>query len=161
MNAYTAIAQLAMDHAGTAAKQLDCTNIAELTKKASLPGDFKIPGPDKFLNWHGYTLLGILDVLCVHTEASSKTSNGSDIGATKEIYDVLVRHIPSGTVVSIKPDGNDYTKITAQPATEYELKMFKTFFQQDEPIDNTKLPDNPAKWLAFYRAKLLRNQKIV
>jgi hypothetical protein len=67
---------------------------------------------------------------------------------------VLVRHIPSGAVVSIKPNGNDYTKITAQPVTEHELKVFKTFFQQDEPVDDTKLPQNPEKWLTFYRAKL-------
>ena len=154
MDAYTAIAQLAMDHAGTAAKQLDCTNIAELTKKASLPGDFKIPGPDKFLNWHGYTLLGILDVLCVHTETPQEKASGSNISVSEELFDVLVRHIPSGIVVSIKPDGNDYTKITAQPASAHELKMFKTFFQQDEPVDDTKLPDNPQKWLTFYRTKL-------
>lgn len=151
MDAHTAIAQLAMDHAGQAAKQLDCTNIAELTKKASLPGNFNIPGPNTFLNWHGYTLLGILDVLCVHTETPSKKTSGSE---TREVFDVLVRHIPSGAVVSIKPNGNDYAKITAQPASAHELKMFKTFFQQDEPVDDTKLPDNPAKWLAFYRAKL-------
>ncbi len=143
-----------MEHAGQAAKPLGCTNIAELTKKASLPGNFNIPGPNKFLNWHGYTLLGILDVLCVHTEPPQEKANGSNISAVKEIFDVLVRHIPSGIVVSIKPDGNDYTKITAQPATEHELKMFKTFFQQDEPVDDTKLPDNPAKWLMSYRAKL-------
>lgn len=154
MDAHTAIAQLAMDHAGTAAKQLGCKNIAELTKKASLPGDFNIPGPHKFLNWHGYTLLDILDVLCVHTETSPTKTNGNNMSAAEEIFDVLVRHIPSGTLVSIKPDGNDYTKIIAQPAAEHELKMFKTFFQQDEPLDDTKLPDNPSKWLAFYRAKL-------
>ena len=58
MDAHTAIALLAMEHAGQAAKQLGCTNIAELTEKASLPGNFNIPGPNKFLNWHGYTLLG-------------------------------------------------------------------------------------------------------
>lgn len=154
MDAHTAIAQLAMEHAGQAAKQLDCTNIAELTEKASLPGNFNIPGRNKFLNWHGYTLLGTLDVLCVHTETPPEKTNGSNMSVPEEVFDVLVRHIPSGTVVSIKPDGNDYTKITAQPATEHELKMFKTFFQQDEPVDDTKLPANPAKWLAFYRAKL-------
>lgn len=149
MDAHTAIAVLAMEHAGHAAKPLGCTNIAELTKKASLPGNFNIPGPNTFLNWHGYTLLGILDVLCVHTETTPKQA-----GDTEEIFEVLVRHIPSGAVVSIKPESNDYTKITAQPASEHELKMFKTFFQQDEPVDDTKLPDNPAKWLTFYRAKL-------
>lgn len=149
MDAHTAIARLAMEHAGQAAKPLGCSNIAELTKKASLPGNFNIPGPNKFLNWHGYTLLGTLDVLCVHTETAPNQA-----GDTEEIFDVLVRHIPSGAVVSIKPDGNDYTKITAQAATEHELKVFKTFFQQDEPLDGTKLPDNPAKWLTFYRAKL-------
>jgi len=154
MDAHTAIAQLAMEHAGQAAKQLDCTNIAELTKKASLPGNFNIPGPNKFLNWHGYTLLGILDVLCVHTETPTDKTTSGNVGEAEDIFDVLVRHIPSGAVVSIKPNGNDYTKITAQPATEHEIKIFKTFFQQDEPVDETKLPDNPATWLAFYRAKL-------
>lgn len=154
MDAHTAIAQLAMEHAGQAAKQLGCTNIAELTKKASLPGNFKIPGPNTFLNWHGYTLLGILDVLCVHTEPPSEKASGSNSSETEDVFDVLVRHIPSGAVVSIKPNGNDYRKITAEPASAHELKMFKTFFQQDEPVDDTKLPDNPAKWLAFYRAKL-------
>jgi len=154
MDAHTAIAMLAMEHAGQAAKQLGCTNIAELTEKASLPGNFNIPGPNKFLNWHGYTLLGILDVLCVHTEAPPEKSTGSNANKPGEVFDVLVKHIPSGTVVSIKPDGNDYTKITAQPATAHELKIFKTFFQQDEPVDDTKLPDNPEKWLTSYRAKL-------
>lgn len=149
MDAHTAIAVLAMEHAGQAARPLGCTNIAELTKKASLPGNFNIPGPNNFLNWHGYTLLGLLDVLCVHTETTPKQA-----GDTEEIFDVLVRHIPSGVVVSIKPEGNDYTKITAQTASEHELKMFKTFFQQDEPLDESKLPDNSAKWLTFYRAKL-------
>jgi hypothetical protein len=66
----------------------------------------------------------------------------------------MTTDIPSGAVVSIKPDGNDYTKITAQAATEYELKLFKTFFQQDEPLDDTKLPNNPMEWLTSYRAKL-------
>lgn len=154
MDAHTAIAQLAMEHAGQAARPLGCTNIAELTKKASLPGNFNIPGPNKFLHWHGYTLLGILDVLCVHTEAPPEKADSGYTGAAEEVFDVLVRHIPSGAVVSIKPNGNDYTKITAQPATEHELKMFKTFFQQDEPVDDSKLPDDPAKWLTFYRAKL-------
>lgn len=155
MDAHTAIATLAMEHAGTAAQQLGCSNIAELTKRASLPGNFNIPGPNKFLKWHGYTLLGMLDVLCVLTEPPQEKANDSNIGASKELFYVLVRHIPSGTVVSIKPDGhNDYTKITAQPATEHKLKMFKTFFQQDEAVDETKLPTDPEKWLTFYRAKL-------
>jgi len=154
MDAHTAIAQLAMDHAGQAANQLGCANIAELTKKASLPGNFNIPGANKFLNWHGYTLLGILDVLCVHTETPPEKAIGGKTSGSVEIFDVLVRHIPSGAVVSIKPDGNDYAKITAQPATAHELKMFKTFFQQDEPVDDTKLPNNPAAWLTFFRAKL-------
>lgn len=148
-----------MEHAGQAAKQLGCTNIAELTIKASLPGNFKIPGPNKFLNWHGYTLLGTLDVLCVHTAVTSEKTESRNTSGHEEIFDVLVRHIPSGAVVSIKPDGTDYTRITAQPATEHELKMFKTFFQQDEPVDHTRLPDDPEKWLTFYRAKLQGRQR--
>lgn len=154
MDAHTAIARLAMEHAGQAAKQLGCTNIAELTKKASLPGNFKIPGPNTFLNWHGYTLLGILDVLCVHTKTPPEKASSGNADEIEEIFDVLVRHIPSGIVTSIRPNGDSYTQITARPATAHQLEMFKTFFQQDEPVDDTKLPDNPAKWLAFYQAKL-------
>ena len=153
MDAHTAIATLAMEHAAKAAKQLDCSNIAELTQKASLPGNFNIPGPNKFLNWHGYTLMGTLDVLCVHSERAQEKSNGRDVNDGADIFDVLVRHISSGTIVSIKPDSNDYTQLTVKPASDHDLKMFKTFFKQDEPIDDSKLPKNPAKWLAFYRSK--------
>lgn len=140
-----------MEHAAVAAKKLDCANIAELTRKASLPGKFNIPGPNRFLSWHGYTLMGTLDVLCVHSERPQENTNGSEISG--EVFDVLVRHISSGTIVSIMPNGNDYLNFTVKPASGDALKMFKTFFQQDEPIDDSKLPADPAGWLAFYRSK--------